>query len=200
VPVITDITDQCQGTLQAFPGGSIRAYAAKNGWVSGESTPVGSEAVSVNKITRFDLTSGGNVVEVDVTDDGSIVGTDLVIAGWDSSKKYHYSVITDESTSTAAGFVADVGQDFGLITRDYGALTTAWTLDDNQNKAKAIIVTNAGGAVQAIAQGYPGKRVVIQNSCGHTLTFKTSAAAGVAITNGTVREVIFLSTDFVIIT
>jgi hypothetical protein len=197
-PIVTDITNDCQGTLQSYPSGSIQTLPAKNGYTTTSSTDV-TGATSVYKVKRFDY-DNGKVVEVDVTSACSIVGNNLVIGSFQAGKTYHYSCLTDTSTSTVPNLVADVGQNFGTANRNFGGLTTAWTLTDNENKASSLVTTNAGGAVNIIAEGVQGKEFIVRNQSGHNNILKTASSTGATVANNTVRRAIYLGTDFVFIT
>jgi hypothetical protein len=89
---------------------------------------------------------------------------------------------------------------FGVASHSYASGTTAWTLSATELKATRIIVTLAGGAVDAIATPTAGKMYIILNTSGQALTFKATGQSGVTIANTKSAIVIGNGTDFVRVT
>lgn len=70
-------------------------------------------------------------------------------------------------------------------SHDYGAGTTAWTMNTLEAGATLFTVTNASGAADAVFPlAAAGKQFTVYNNSGQVITFKVSGQTGAATTNG----------------
>ena len=88
----------------------------------------------------------------------------------------------------------------GVASHDYAGAAAAWTLSAAELKASRIIVTNANGAVDAIATPTAGKMYIILNTSGQALTFKATGQTGVVLASTKSAIVIGNGTDFIRVT
>ncbi len=88
----------------------------------------------------------------------------------------------------------------GVSTHDYSGAAAAWTLSAGELKTQIITVSNANGAVDAIATPTAGKVYIVSNASGYALTFKATGQTGVTIANSKTAIVRGNGTDFVRVT
>ena len=88
----------------------------------------------------------------------------------------------------------------GVATHDYAGAAVAWALSASELKATRIIVTNANGAVDAVATPTAGKMYIILNTSGQALTFKATGQTGVVLASTKSAIVIGNGTDFIRVT
>jgi len=103
----------------------------------------------------------------------------------------------DSQYSTNGYKTIDVGVDSGVISKDFLATATAWTLDSNESKATMLVCTNAGGNTNIITPTIEGKMYVIRNNTTKTLTIKTATSTGIAVLATKTVTVMFVGADFI---
>ena len=108
-----------------------------------------------------------------------------------------YDCEYDTQYSTNPEIVINAEVDGGVISHDYAAAAVAWTLTANEGKADILFCTNAGGAANIIAPAIDGKRYIIKNTSGQTLTLKTASSTGITILNGKTATCIYTGSDFI---
>lgn len=96
-----------------------------------------------------------------------------------------------------------VGAGFMLISsstptasHDYGAAHADWTLSTAESAAQVLSVSNASQAANIIAAPTLGKKYLVMNSSGFTITIKGAGQSGIAVLNATVIPVVGNGTDF----
>lgn len=173
---------------KAYPNDSTLNLSIDNGTCTGLTTAASSAnttagvgiTVSTQNAWKTFESNGVGWVKVD---EGGINETETLV-----NKTLTSPVITSPDLT------------FGVASHNYGAAATDWTLSATELKALRIIVTNASGAVNAIATPTAGKMYVILNTSGQALTFKATGQTGVTIASTKSAIVIGNGTDFVRVT
>ena len=198
-PVVTPI--DVVGDLVAYPNGTIYWEPCISGYMT-ESSKTATTAeypiTEIRKMIRYDYTPNGNLLETDVTADVSVdvTKTTLTIANFVPGKTYFYDCAYPQELTTTPEIVADVEVENGMISKDFQAAATAWTLTANEAKASVLTCTNAGGAASIIAPARDGKKYIIKNLSGQNITIKTATSTGVVVANGKKVTVFYNGTDF----
>jgi hypothetical protein len=153
---------------------------------------------SIRKVVRID-TANGERVETDVTSAASIGtnNTAIALSAYDAQKWYFYDCEVDSQYSTTPEIVANCEVDGVVISHDYGAAATAWTLTANESRARYFKLTNAGGAANMIIVPQDGVFLIIDNQSGQTITVKTASSTGVTVTTGKKATVLYNGTDYI---
>jgi len=92
--------------------------------------------------------------------------------------------VTMTNKTLTAPVMTNPSSTFSIGTHDYGAAHADWTLSAAELLKMIHKPTNADAGVNAIIADTAGMPYVFVNGTGQTLTVKTAAGTGVAITNG----------------
>lgn len=96
--------------------------------------------------------------------------------------------------------VTGLNPTFGVVAHDYAGAAVAWTLSASELKSLIVTVSNANGAIDAIATPTAGKVYIVSNASGQALTFKATGQTGVVVANNKTAIVRGNGTDFVRVT
>lgn len=197
-PIVTDIS--IYGDIKIYPNGTVFADPSLWGYTTTATTTVTTSDLpikSIRKVIRFDVTDG-KTVETDVTDDASTSDNlSLTIANFDVTKTYFYDCEYDSRYYLSPEMELNCEVDHGVVSHDYGAAAADWTLTSNESLAEVLTCTNAGAAVKAIIPASDGKQYIIKNSCGYTLTVKTTSSTGITIATGKTATIRYVDSDFI---
>ena len=147
-PVETDVHIRGGKDFKVYPSGTVYTEPALWGYLTASPTTVTTSdrpIKSIRSVIRFDV-ENGELIETDVTDDASTSDNlSLTVADFDETKTYFYDCEYDTQYSLNPEISLGAEVDNGVISHDFGAAATAWTLTANEALATYLSCTNAGG-------------------------------------------------------
>lgn len=195
-PVISDAL--VAGEIKAYPNGSITSEPCIFGFTNTATTTVttaGYPVTGINKVIKYSVSDLGQLVETDVTANCTATTTALTIGSF-TAGTYFYDCSISTVLTTVAGLSVNAEVNDGVVSHNFGATSTAWTLTTNESLAEYFICTNAGGAANIVAPGIDGKEYIIENNSSQTLTIKTSSTTGVTVATGKVATIRYNGSAF----